>query len=259
MDWYIRNGYEDEILKLIDQWEKRGKFGTKDLSWDYTVKDGKIVYKQGDDNNNQNHAIAEIMRQRVRYKKAMLESLGLNISDNEILLKAISDIKTEADEAGYTDIEKFQEEKLRDARIDFLKQTGIDKHIVSDVADLQKELSKLEETIETKKAEARNVPDNAKDQIDENTPEIKRLQKLYDDEKKRLDNILSGKASSEYLARGIFVANKTLNSIYLSELAGDDKTFAEQSVQNYTRMRYNENYDELDAGSKEVMDAEYRA
>lgn len=257
MDWYIRNNYGKDLLKLIDQYENKGKTGTKDLSWNYTIQDGKIVYDAAKGNNSQSAAIANIIRERIKYKMARLETLGLNISDNEVVLKAMTQIADDAKEAGYTDLEKYQREKLRDARVDFLKATGVDKFIITDVADFQKALTKLEETIEDKKAELQNVPDNLKSEQPKDTPEIKRLQKQYDNLKKRLNNILEGKAASEYLQTSMYLSDESLYNLYTSDLTGENDTWYEQSIANYTRARWGENYNELDDQSKALMQAEY--
>ena len=257
MDWYIRNGYGDDLLKLTTQFEKRGKTGSKALSWNYKIQDGKIIYDQAKDGNSQSSAIANIIRDRIKYKQARLETLGLNISDNELILKAMDEIAEDAEKEGYLDLEKYQREKLRDARVDFLKKTGVDKFILRDVAQFQKAITTLEENIENKRAELQNVPDKLKSEQPKDTPEIKRLQKQLDDLKERLDNILQGKAASEYLQLSIYLADEILTNLYTSELTGKDDTWYEKSVANYTRARWGENYDELDEESKQIMQAEY--
>ena len=257
LTWYIRNGYGDDLLKLVNQWEKKGRFGSKDLSWNYKVQDGKIVYDEGTPTNNQNTAMANIIRDRIKYKQGRLETLGLNISDNEIILKAAFQIAQDAKKEGYTNLEKYQREKLRDARVEFLKQTGVDRYILTDVADLQADLMKTEETIENLRAELQNVPDKVKSEQPKDTEEIKRLEKHYKEKKEALDRILDGTAASEYIQLSMFLSDDVLSNLYTSDLTGKDDTWYEKSVANYVRSRYHENYNELDDKSKALFEAEF--
>lgn len=269
LDWYIRNGYEGELLDIIDRWERKGKLGSKELSWNYEIQtdaegNKKLVYNTGTTENNQNTGMANIMRQRIRYKKAQLEALGLNITDNEILLKATLDIADEAKKAGKSgsqeELERWKEENLRDERIEFLKQTGVDKFIISDVADLQKQLEDIQEKIDA--AEYVVTDKDNQQPADENT--LKEYRRLYNEKKKQLDDILNGKRTSEYLSLGIYMGDQPLVDLYVSDLSTKDgRTYAEASLENFVRARYGEDLNELKRnkgnGIVDLFASEYEA
>lgn len=270
LTWYIRNGYGQKLLDIIDNWEKRGKFGTKDLSWSYKIDtdtegNKKLVYDTGTIDNNQNTGIANLLRQRIKYKAAQLESLNLMQSDNDILSKAIDNIKEEAKTAGYTDLDKFKNDKLRDERIDYIRSVGVDKIIISDVADLQSKQTRLLELIEDREVELSNVPDSERKTTLEDDATLKRYHKELDASKKQLDELLSGKRASEYLSLGIFLGDKMLKDIYVSDLNVENNTptYFEESVKNFVRAKYGENYDEIVARegekTKEFFESEYAA
>ena len=273
LTWYIRNGYGKELLDIIDSWEKKGKFGTKELSWDYKIDtdaegNKKLVYKTCSIDNNQNTAIANLLRQRIKYKATQLESLNLMVTDNEILSKALDTIKDEATKAGYTDLDKFRNEKLRDERIDYIRSVGVDRIIISDVADLQRKQTKLLELIEDRESDLLHVSDaqaNAARQAVDNDDTLKRYHKDLDAYQKQLDDILKGKSASEYLALGIFLGDKMLKDLYTSDLDAENNTptYFEESVKNFVRAKYGENYDEIVARegekTKEYFDSEYEA
>ncbi|MBQ8131052.1 MAG: hypothetical protein IJ193_01010 [Bacilli bacterium] len=197
-----------------------------------------------------------------------MESLNLMVTDNEILSKALDTIKDEATKAGYTDLDKFRNEKLRDERIDYIRSVGVDRIIISDVADLQRKQTKLLELIEDRESDLLHVSDaqaNAARQAVDNDDTLKRYHKDLDAYQKQLDDILKGKSASEYLALGIFLGDKMLKDLYTSDLDAENNTptYFEESVKNFVRAKYGENYDEIVARegekTKEYFDSEYEA
>lgn len=168
--WYIRNGYSDEIEKIIEYREKRGKNGSTALSFDYTVDETdpehkKIVFKAGDEHNNQNKEVSDNLRQRVKFLRVELEALNILHSDNEVLTKAMDEIKSEAKKAGMT-VSDYQNKNLRDARIDFIKQTGIDKLIIADAANLRHIILRYSRLIDDRIKElSEGVQDNQRDKL----------------------------------------------------------------------------------------------
>jgi hypothetical protein len=190
------------------------------------------------------------------------------LDDNQILSKALEKIKSEAKAEGYTDLNKFRDERLRDERIDFIRNVGVDRIIIADVADLQKKQTDLLERIEDRETDLLQGSDSqAKDAraAIENDETLKRLRKDFDSYKTQLNNLLSGKRANEYLELGIFLGDHILKNLYVSELGAENNTpsYFEESVKNFVRAKYNENYDEIVARegekTKEYLDSEYAA
>lgn len=248
--WYIRNGRARELLQIVDNFEKRGKFGSKNLNLNYTIEDDKIVWNATDSTtNNQNTQLANALRQKIQTIQSELIALNFVQSDNEILQKATVDIEAEAKKAGFKNVQEFKDKRLRDERIDFLKQRQVDKLIISDVADLQFSIKQLTKQIESEKAKALNVPDTQKSRAEENLKSnqtIKLLEQQRNDYQKALDEILSGKRAYDYLGLGLFAGDDELVDLYLARKAEDGNTsYYITNLKNFVRARYNANLDEL--------------
>ena len=248
--WYIRNNRTNELLDIVDSFEKRGKFGSKNLSLDYEIEDGKIVWASTDnENNSQNTQLANALRQRIRVLQSELIALNFVESDNEILQKAVSTIEKEAKSAGFKDVNEYKEKRLRDERIDFLKQRGIDKLILSDVADMQYNMRILSEDIAKRKSDLiTKAGDNHKPSEDELNadPIVKLKQEKFDEVKKSYDELLKGKQAHEYLALGLFAGDDALVDLYLATKAEDGKkSYYLTDLKKYVRAKYNINLDEL--------------
>ena len=260
--WYIRNGYENEINQWIDRWERKGKFGSKNLSMQYTVEvDGdkkKVVWNPSSDKQiDQNKGIANLLRQEVATVKSDLKALGplMFVSDNDILKKAMGDIKKEAEAANMTE-EDYSAERLRDARIDFIKQTGIHRLILTDAADLQEQIFDLDRRIKNREAELSTNTDANKASDEEkikNDEALKTYRKDLETAKKALEDLLSGKRADEYLALSLFVGDKNLKDIYLSDSTDENgKPTYFENIDGWVRARYGQSYTEMlrNAGEK---------
>lgn len=259
--WYLRNGYRDEINKWIDRWENKGRFGTKNLAMTYNIEQNgdekSLVWDAASDKNvNQNTGIANLLRQRVATIDAELKSLGplMLQTDNEILWNAINTIGEEAEKAGLS-YSEYSQKNLRDASIDFIKQTGVDRLILSDAADLQHKIMLLNRRIQARIDTLSGNTDQANRDSEErikNDETLKVYKKDLDAAKKALDELLSGKRASEYLELGLFAGDSTLKKLYLSDTTDENgKPTYFEDVKGWTRARYGQSYDELIKNSGE--------
>lgn len=246
--WYIRNNRTNELLDIVDSFEKKGMFGSKNLSLNYTIEDGKIIWDATDDpNKSQNTQLANALRQRIRTLSSELTALNFVDSDNELLVKALQTVQKEAKAEGFKDVNEYREKRLRDERIDFIKQHQVDKLIISDIADLQHKIRVSHEQIEALKADMRKDDKHSlSDEEIAKNPAIKILQDNMDEDKKALDEILSGKRASEYLGLGLFAGDDELLNIYLAPKAEDGKrTYFTSNLKNYVRAKYAVDLDEM--------------
>lgn len=259
--WYLRNGYRDEIDKWIDRWENKGRFGTKNLAMTYNIEQNgdekSLVWDAATDKNiNQNTGIANLLRQRVATIDAELKSLGplMLQTDNEILWNAIHTIGEEAEKAGLS-YSEYSQKNLRDASIDFIKQTGVDRLILSDAADLQHSIMLLNRRIQARIDTLSGNTDQANRDSEErikNDETLKVYKKDLESAKKALEELLSGKRASEYLELGLFAGDSTLKKLYLSDTTDENgKPTYFEDVKGWTRARYGQSYDELIKNSGE--------
>ena len=257
--WYIRNGYRSEIEKTIDNWRKKGKFGSNNLSMYYQIDvDKKTITwdPSSDKKQSQNDAIADLLKQQVAIVDAELKSIGLVDSDNKILQKAISNIKEEAKKAGM-DVEKYMEKNLRDPYVEFIKQTGVHKLILTEVADIQHQIMLLNRRIENHRNKLLNVTDNQKEEAEKALKDDATL-KIYESDlkkaKEKLSDILDGKRANEFLRLGLFAGDEELKRIYLSDASDKNaKPTYFEDLEGWVRTKYDQEYSELqkNAGPKD--------
>jgi hypothetical protein len=164
-----------------------------------------------------------LLKQQVAVVDAELKSIGLVDSDNKILQKAISNIKEEAKKAGM-DVEKYMEKNLRDPYVEFIKQTGVHKLILTEVADAQHQIMLLNRRIENYRNKLLNVPDTQKEEAEKALKDDVTL-KIYESDlkkaKEKLSDILDGKRANEFLRLGLFAGDEELKRIYLSDTSDE--------------------------------------
>lgn len=239
-------------MAIVDNWEKRGKLGSKNISYAYTVNEDEsgnksIVWNPAGD-TNQNSEIANALRQKIRTLAMELQGLDFLHTDNEILEKAMTKIEEEARAAGM-EVSEYQDKKLRDARIDFIKQRRVDKLIVLEAADLQHDQLELTRRIKEHTDEIMNVPDTERHAAEErvnNDALLKQYNKDLEEAKKAYKDLMRGKRTNEYLALGLFSGDDQLVNLYLGEKGEDaEESYYVRDVKNFVRAKYGQNMDEM--------------
>lgn len=87
--YLIRQGRGEEIYKALDKMREKGVLGDKNLSATKVDKtsDGKYLYQQGTEGDNQNEAIYSLMKDYVSNIEQVLSTEGMKISDMTLLDK----------------------------------------------------------------------------------------------------------------------------------------------------------------------------
>lgn len=87
--YLIRQGRGEEIYKALDKMKEKGILGDKNLSATKVDKtsDGKYLYQQGTEGDNQNEAIYSLMKDYVSNIEQVLSTEGMKISDMTLLDK----------------------------------------------------------------------------------------------------------------------------------------------------------------------------
>ena len=259
----IRNNGVDKVLASLESLRRKGKLGNKNLGsrGQYVVdpenKDSqRFVFNAGTDTDNQNEMMYNIMATRIKALDSAMRYLGLSQDDNTILQSIKDDIEKTAKEAGM-DVEEYKRKYKRDLFSEFVEKTGFADIILNDVGNLEIDALEYDAKIEEQKSKIKaKYTDTQHTQAEEeikNDKFIKEWTKKRDEAIKLRDDIVSGKATGQYVRYASFVSHDNLVSKFLGKRDNDTKL----DVQAYTWAKYKITYDSLSEDDKKKMDDEY--
>ncbi len=189
----ISNGKAGDLKAEIDRMYKA--VGNDELAPLAADQNGENIYLS-DNVNSQASIISQVSKQYIDYIDSMLNSENLKQDDESVIRKAI----------------------LNEIRINDLKDSGIDKFILSDFNELSKEIIDL-------KSKLTQLPEDA---------DTSELMSSLNEKKLQVQDLLSGKWAEEYKALSLFSLNRDLHAPFIA-----------LNVLDYAKYKYNVNYKDL--------------
>ena len=218
----VAAGHKD---KLIDMIKKESQYLTNNYL-SYVQEDGEFKPKQS---ISQSDLVAQIATEIIEEVDSTLNDVGLNLTDDEIINKAIRD---------QIIIDRY--EKLKPEG----KYLGIEAIVLNDFKNTATQLTNLKTEIANLEAEAKNSNDP-----DKNKGQIEAKKETLKEYSNKINNILEGNYGMKYFNQLAVALNDTISSKYGSF---DRNT--------YTKAKYGKSYEDLpDKGlvSKESVNEEW--
>lgn len=247
--YLVRNGRTADLKKELTRLKNKGSLGSQNLSGkDFElVKEPegyKIRYKSAKEGESQNDIIYNQINNYIDRIDSIINEEGLNISDEELqTLSALTSINVTENMA-----KNLQRENLKNQLI----ETGVYSRIFSDWNNLTEDILKTKVALEAKLTPAENEPKTPKD-IDnkivaaQNDVEFQRLKAKLDDLRQKRDKIVSGELNDYYFGQARFAATPALATAFVDDLG----------IHNFTKARYQKDYDQLTADEKVIIKEEY--
>lgn len=247
--YLVRNGRTADLRRELTRLKDRGSLGSQNLSGkDFElVKEPegyKIRYKSAKEGESQNDIIYNQINNYIDRIDSIINEEGLNISDEELqTLSALTGINMTENMA-----KNLQRENLKNQLI----ETGVYSRIFSDWNNLTEDILKTKVALEAKITPAENEPKTPKD-IDnkiaaaQNDVEFQRLKAKLDNLREKRDKIVSGEFNDYYFGQARFAATPALATAFVDDLG----------IHNFTKTRYQKDYDQLTADEKVIIKEEY--
>lgn len=259
----IRNYGSEKVLGELKSLWSAGKLGSKNLGvkgryvTDPTDKNKEVfVFEEGTDSNNQNNMMHNIMATRIKALDAAMHNLGIYGKDNEIMNNIVSNIEEEAKKQGMK-TEDYMRKNKRDAFSEFVQKTGFADIILNDIGNLEIDAVEYDTKIEAEKEKIRaKYGDSDKASAEEEINKskiIKEWTKKRDEALKLREDIISGKASAQYIKYANFAAHGD----YVAKLLGKDEDKSVLDVASYVWAKYHVTYDSLSDSAKASMNEDY--
>lgn len=248
--YHIRNGKTKDYLERIDEWERKGKFGSKTLSAsEYTeTKDDKgetqrVYLSTDNENESQNHFIAERVRQGIKQLDAIINGNQLNLTEDQLFENMIMS------EQRYFDLRDWLQ---KDTYATNYYQTY--QNLVNQIVDIDQQILAADETKEgivdgnpeTDKSKRENS-DSERGRLKEEN--IKKLQDKKKELIKQKDQFLSGDSSFYYTRKMLFALDPIINSYFFPTsyeqwLKNNKNGISEDALSKSDKIKYQEEYEE---------------
>lgn len=247
--YLIRNGKTSDLKRELTRLRDKGALGSRNLSGKSfeLVKepDGyKINYESAKEGESQNDVIYNQINSYIDRIDSIINEEGLNISDEELqALSAMTGINVTENLA-----KNIQRESLKNQLI----ETGVYSKIFSDWNDLTEDILKTKVALESKITPTELEPKTPKD-VDnkiaaaQNDVEFQRLKAKLDDLRAKRDKIVSGELNDYYFGQARFAATPALATAFVDDLG----------IHNFTKVRYQKDFDQLTSDEKVVIKEEY--
>lgn len=247
--YLLRNNKKDDIKRELDRLYNNGKLGSTNLSGKSfeIVKEPeglKLQYHQAIEGESQNDVVYNQLNSYIDRIDSILSEEGLDLSDEQLqeLTERLGvNITPEIAQT----INKFN-------RAEELISSGIYSKIFSDWNNLTEEILKTKVALEAKLTPSETEAKTSKD-IDnkiaaaQNDSEYKKLKAKLDDLRQTRDRIVSGQMNDYYFAQARFAATPALANAFVNDLG----------IRNYTKVRYQKDYDQLTLDERTVIDQKF--
>lgn len=208
----VANGKAQEIYDYIDK--NKSKFGSTTLSPEVTKLDEDNIVHLPTENITQADLIALNAKNGVKRIEELMYSENFGDSDEDLINKSIID----------------------QIYINDIKKSGVDKFILSDTRELELDILKIKNELETLSSD----PDKNKEKISE-------LKSRLNESRQKHTDIITGKKSDYYHGLSLFTLNPKLHGSFIS-----------LSVDQYTKQKYDKDYHILTDSEKSAMDSEFK-
>lgn len=240
MTYLIAEGRGDDIRKYVQQWQKKGRLGSTNLSATegHTLtlpgKSGEWVANV-DSSLTQNDAVAQAMYNYVDYIENLLAEEGLmNMVQKapKILADIPEDLNDNAKKATIINLIGAQSGMLRDLN-----------RLSAKIVKKRAELDKISESIKSQKKNDSTEETQSVNEKLNNNQQIKQLQTELAQLRAERDKVLNGERNSFYIGRGLFNLDE-----------GVAKQFLNLSKEDFAQNSYGINYGSLTTDQKQVID-----
>lgn len=247
--YLLRNNKKEDIKKELDKLYNNGKLGSTNLSGKVfeIVKEPeglKLQYHQAVEGESQNDVVYNQLNSYIDRIDAILSEEGLDLSDDQLqeLTKHL----------GVNITPEIAQTINRSARAEELISSGVYSKIFSDWNNLTEEILKTKVELEAKltpgETEAKTPKDlDNKVAAAQNDVDYKRLKAKLDNLRNDRERIVSGQMNDYYFGQARFAATPALVNAFVDDLG----------IHNYTKVRYQKDYDQLTADEKAVIDEKY--
>lgn len=293
--YIIKEGGKENLLNHISKLEKKGVFGSTNLSYKgtpYIDMDGNATWNfQATENpdESQNAMVANGLRAYVNYIEQTMAAYDNIMLMDKDLSKILRNTDAENKEAvevlkrdhpfTYKQLEKeaAKRNKNRDPRsrewtvqdmyetynyadgvVRALDKCGYFQDFYHDYLMLGTKLIGLKYNLDKQEQDYKLAHPNDKTGWN-NNPIKKRIEEKIKDVEKQRDSILNGEKNADYIQRAIYMAWDPINRAFTELEDNDSQTLAETSLYNYAMSRYNLDLHDPDmtADEKEQLEKEF--
>lgn len=208
IEYHIRDGKIKDYLKKIDEWEEKGKFGSKTLSTQL-AEDGKTYLTTDDENQSINHYIAERVRNAIIELDGIIRGNNLNLTDDQLFENMVMSEKR------FLDLKDWLKDEAYGTNYYQIYQQLVDK-IVKAEDDLAKAEKTKSGTVDDKEMIDDEWKKNNKD-TDAWKLREEKLQALRDKRDlllKQKDDFLNGDSSFYYTRKLLFALDPILRQSF---------------------------------------------
>ena len=224
-----RNGELDKVLQEAEKMT----LGDKSKSTNYEIQGNNIVFSPGTTEDNQDLAIKQVLRNNIKIIKEILQVNGAQ-SDSQFLNKqTLGDLRFNA------------LHKASTAGLYLHEYNSLNAKLAKLVADINTKIASVQDTNNdgtVTDREARKAKLSAEERL-----AIDNLEKELQDTKEKLDKIVSGEASYDFIATTLFESTPALSG-----------RFVTTTFPLYAEAKYNKKYSELSEGEKSSALQEYK-
>lgn len=259
MIYLLRQGKESELRKELDRLHNAGKLASTNLSGTEfeIVKDGDrntLQYKAAEIGNSQNDLIYRQLNYYIDRINEIIKEEGLDISDGELQF-----ITEQANISGQT-IEQTRENYLAQRRAlaqktitEKIIDSGLYSQLFEDWNDLTAQIVQTKVELEELLTPAEDQPKTPKDieariAAMRNNSEYQRLRVKIDNLRAQRNAIINGEKNDFYTGQLLFAARPQLVNNFTSGFG----------IHNFTRYKYNKDYNTLTPDEKTKIDSEYQ-
>lgn len=259
-----------DLDDAIDEMEKKGLFGNKNLSAKFTMtyddsdptKVTNLVFGQGTDEDNQNKAVAAATRYLVNNIKSVIDDESIHPYD-VIRMKIKQDIMEKAENKGMSVDEYLKSEGLNDGGIAMfeLSQKGALDGVYNEMVEKSVDIVTKELAIRQRKADIKksNGSDANKEEAKQAIAKdvtIKQLEKEKEQLKKEYEELYNGERSDYYASVINFASNgiKMMPYIFDTNLfvAKEEDILPISNFQDYVKFKYGVKIDDPNLDEKYV-------
>lgn len=251
----LRGGKKSDIEKELSRLHDAGKLASTNLSGTEIkmVKNGDTFspeYQFAKNGESQNDLLYKQIGYYIDRIDELLKEEGLNISDSELQI-----LSEQAENLGVS--EELMKQMYLKHKEDSLQRNiikaGIHNQLFEDWNDLTSEIVKtkvkLEQMLTPNEDEAkRDIDIEAKIKAMKSNNEYNTLKDKLDELRKQKEEILNGEKNDYYTGQLLFAANRELVDGFVSGFG----------IHNYTKYKYDKDYDSLNEDEKKKIDEEYK-
>lgn len=247
--YLLRQGKKEEIFAELDRLRKRGKLGSKNLSYNTTKDDsGQPVYLSAEtEDDSQSTYVYNTLKKTINQLDMILNQNQVNLSEDELFDRMV------------------QGEYRANALTDFLKGDKDNVKEVSYITRYQQDFQELVQKITNKESEIQELLNTTADPAKRNNPEFQdKLAKLQQEKQDLLQqrDYLFGEGSLGYVEKMLFAMDTNLSGQFVSltynqfirNKTGKDASQLTEGEKNY----YGKQFEEYSKTKKMDLDQAFK-